>query len=262
MKIKVGGVSLYYEVHGQGDPILFIHGFPLSGRMWSPLVEPLRSSWRLIIPDLRGHGQSEATPESSMAQYADDLVAVLDAAAPNKPAVIVGLSMGGYIAFEFYRRHRARIRALILADTRAGADTPEGVRGRLQTAEQVMKDGSRVIADAMIGKLFAPTVAPAIRDQWREIMSNTSPVGVAAALHAIAARPDSTPTLAAISVPTLIVVGDHDVITPPVEAEKLHAGIAGSRLEIIAGAGHVPPVETPDGFARCVQTFLRSLKST
>lgn len=256
---RAAGCELYYEASGQGPPLMFVHGFPLSGRMWQPTVERISAAYRCIVPDLRGHDRSSATPTADMARYADDLAAVLDADGERRPVVLVGLSMGGYIAFEFFRRHRQRISALVLADTRAGADTQEARTKREETAQAVEKGGSRVVADAMVDKLFAPGAAASLRNEWHEIMSRTQPMGVAAALRAMAARPDSTPTLSKIDCPVLIVVGEHDTITPPDVHREMHAAITGSRLESIADAGHLSPLEKPDRFAAALTAFLNTM---
>ncbi len=253
---KSNGINITYEVHGRGDPVLFIHGFPLSRELWRPMIEPMSDRFTLIMPDLRGMGDSEATCDASMADYSDDLAALLEVIGEKRPAAVVGLSMGGYVAFEFYRRHRDRVRALVLADTRAEADTPESAKTRLETAEKVMREGSGVVADAMAAKLFARSASPALVEEWRAIMTATKPMGVAAALKAMASRPDSTPTLKDIVVPTLIVVGEEDAITPPPLSRAMHAGIAGSRIRMIPECGHMPPVERPDAFSRAVGELL------
>ncbi len=256
MIARVNNIDLYYVTHGRGEPILFVHGFPLSGEMWNPAVERLSNRWTCIVPDLRGHGRSGVSAEASMAAYADDLAGLLDAIGDKRRVALVGLSMGGYTAFEFFRRHRSRLRLLVLADTRATADTPEAAAKRETTAAAVLKDGSKVVADAMIGNLFAPTASADLKAQWHAIMTRTPPQGVAAALHALAARPDSTPTLAKIDLPTLIIVGEQDAITPPDASRDMHAKIAGSTLEIIPNAGHMAPVEQPQAFASAMQRFL------
>jgi len=256
MRATINGIAMNYEVHGEGTPVLFVHGFPLSGEMWKSAAAELKGTYKVIVPDLRGHGGSEATKEVSMADYANDLAVLLVHLGEARPAVVVGLSMGGYVAMEFYRRHRKHVRALVLVDTRAEADTPEGARGRKDTAEKVLKDGSKVVADAMIGKLFAPDVAVSLKDKWQATMASTPPQGVAAALHAMAGRIDSTTTLQSIDVPVLIVVGDKDVITPPELAQKMNAAAKGSQLEVITGAGHMAPVEKPEVFNPILKKFL------
>jgi pimeloyl-ACP methyl ester carboxylesterase len=195
-----------------------------------------------------------------MSEFADDLRALLEHVVGGAPACVVGLSMGGYIALEFFRRHRASVRSLVLADTRATADTPEVAAGRRQLADRVLAEGSGLVADAMIEKLFAPQAPVELRQNWHAILSSTSPVGVAAALRGMAGRPDSTGTLERIDVPTLVVVGDQDVITPPSDARAMHQAIRGSRLEVIAGAGHMTPVEAPERFAAVLSAFLRETR--
>lgn len=259
MKADINGINLHYEVHGHGQPVLFIHGFPLSGELWAPAVERLGDGCTLVVPDLRGLGQSEATDDCSMGDYADDLNCLLDAIGETSPAIVVGLSMGGYIAFEFHRRYPERLRALVLADTRAVADTQEAAKARIVLAQRVLREGSSVVADAMLEKLFAPDASLKLRETWRRIMAASNPKGVAAALQAMGRRPDSIETLGTIEVPTLIIVGEKDALTPPADARTMQEGIAGSRLETIPGAGHMTPMEAPDRFAEVLREFVASL---
>jgi 3-oxoadipate enol-lactonase len=259
VKATINGVSLNYEVHGAGPSVLFIHGFPFSGKMWEPLIEPMSDEYRLIIPDLRGHGESEASEEASMGQYVEDLVALLDEVGVKEPVVVVGLSMGGYIAFEFFRRYPERIHALVLADTRPQADTEEAREGRYETASRVLEEGSQVVAESMVQKLFASATPESLRAAWREQMAATPPEGVAAALRAMAERPDSTETLEALNRPVLIVVGEEDSITPPADAERMHELIPGSDLEVVPNAGHMTPVEQPERFTAILLQFLDEL---
>jgi 3-oxoadipate enol-lactonase len=260
VKATVNGIDLHYEDHGTGRPVLFIHGFPLSGRMWEHLVTPLSGTYRLIIPDLPGLGSSEASAETSMARYADVLVELLDALDEGRPVALVGLSMGGYVAFEFYRRHRRSVRALVLADTRAKPDTEQARQQREQDAQKVLRQGCAELAEAMLDKLFTPRASPQLRETWRGIMASSPPEGVAAALRAMAGRADSQPTLATIDVPALIIVGEDDVLTPVIEAQTMHEGIAGSRLVVVPGAGHLSPVEQPRLFAEALHKFLDSVE--
>lgn len=259
MRAHVNGIDMYYEVHGAGRPLLFVHGFPLSGRMWMPAVERLKSSHRCIVPDLRGLGRSSATESAGMKAYADDLTALLDEMAEVRPVVLVGLSMGGYIAFEFFRRHRDRLRALVLADTRANDDPPDAKAKREDMAKAVAEKGSKVAADAMIDKLFAPGVNPSLRQEWHDIMTSIPPTGVIAAIRAMADRPDSRPTLDGIDLPTLLAVGEHDGITPPDVHREMQAAIAGSRLEVVSGAGHMMPLERSEEFCRLMTDFIAKL---
>ncbi len=258
-RVNVNGVNLACDLHGSGEPILFIHGFPLSGRLWDHVVEPMRDTWRLIIPDLRGMGRSQVTPDASMATYADDLAALLDAIGEQRPAVVVGLSMGGYIAFEFYRRHAERVRALVLADTRAEADTPQKAADRAAMADRVLCEGSAIVAAAMLPALFGSKASADLKHTWKELISNTGPTGTVAALHAMRQRPDSTTTFDDIQVPTLVVVGEDDALTPPADARSMHRGIAGAQLRLIPDAGHMTPVEQPGQFVRALRHFVDAL---
>ena len=280
MQVPVADTTLYTEVSGNGPPVLFVHGFPVDGTMWRPTVERLERTWRCIVPDLRGLGRSPASAQVSIARFADDLAELLDVlpaaeppatgqpsrlrpvsrptAAPA-PVVLVGLSMGGIIAFEFFRRHREKLRALVLCNTRANADTPEGVARRTALAEAVLRDGSRVAADAMIDTVFAPQAPAELKAHWHGVMAAMPPVGVAAASRALAERRESFSTLPTIDCPTLVVAGDADGITPPAGLREIHAQIPRARLAVIAGAGHVPPVEQPDAFAAVLRGFLESL---
>jgi len=240
-------------------PVLFVHGFPITGEMWYAAAESIADRWRSIVPDLRGHGQTQPTPEASMSQYAADLLALLDALSEKRPVVLVGLSMGGMIAFEFFRRHRDRLRALVLCNTRAIPDTPEGVAKREAVAQTALRDGSAAVVDAMLPSLFGPAIPDDLRRRWRDIMARTPPLGVAAAARALAYRPDSRPTLPQIDVPTLVVAGDADKLTPLEQLEEIHRGIPGSRLVVISQAGHVPPIEQPRAFNAELRRFLDEL---
>jgi len=242
--------------------VLCVHGFPLSHQMWLPVGEHLWDTCRLIMPDLRGHGRSAVTDEASMRLYADDLAGLLDVVAPGEPVAVCGLSMGGYIAFEFFRQYSSRVRALVLADTRAEADSAEAAANRQRLAQRVLAEGSHVVADDMVEKLFGPAASAALRQRWRDIMASTAPAGVAAALWAMAERQDSTATLKEIDVPALVIVGEDDRITPPSVARNMHANIRDARLHVIPDAGHVPPVETPRALASLLRQFVEKLPSS
>jgi len=196
-----------------------------------------------------------------MDRYADDVVAVLDTLQIER-AVIVGLSLGGYVSFALWRRHRDRVRALVLADTRAGGDTVETVARRHELIELAETQGSAAVANAQIAGLVGKTTRdkrPDIYDSVHRMMSQAPETGVVGSLEAMIARPDSTPTLATIDVPTLIIVGDEDVATPPKEARQMHAAIRGSRLEVLRQAGHLSNLERPASFNAVVTEFSRQL---
>lgn len=257
-EFEIDAVRLVCDTFGAGPPILFVHGFPLDGRMWHPAVERLAARFRCIVPDLRGFGRSGTSPQASMTRFADDLAALLDHLRENQPVVLCGLSMGGIIGFEFFRRHRARLAGLILCNTRAKPESPEGVVRREKTATDVLRDGSRTIADAMIGSILAPTAPEALRQWSHAMMASQPPIGVAASARALGTRPDSYPTLARIDLPTLVIAGSHDTITPPPTLSEIAAGIPGARLVTIENSGHLSPAEQPDAFAAAVMNYAGS----
>ena len=264
------GARLSYTVTGDaaGEPVLFLHGFPLSSALWVDVAGHLTGGGvRCIVPDLRGHGASEVGADgieergsASLSRFAHDAAELLDEIGERRPVTVVGMSMGGYTALEFYRLFRGRVRALVLANTRANADTPEGARAREIQALGVLREGSAEgLAETMAAKLFSPEAPEDLRSRWRGIIAGANPRGVAFALRAMASRPDSTPTLTAITVPRLIIVGQDDQITPPDVARGMHERVAGSRLEVASGAGHMTPVERPEWFAGVLRSFVQSL---
>ena len=266
MREIVNGISMHVRVLGPADglPLLLIHGFPLTGEIWSPVASLLEDQFRLIIPDLRGFGQSElaeqhepgVVPAMSIAQYADDLFVMLEEIGEQRPMVVVGLSMGGYIAMEFHRRFTSAVRALALVDTRAEPDTPERAQERLAAAERVRNEGSGVIANSIVDKLFAPGAPSVLREQWHRIMMQLRPEAIAAALLAMAARGGYMDMLHTILCPTLIIVGEQDIITPPADAQTLKRGILISEVEVIPEAGHLTPIEQPERLSATITRFL------
>jgi 3-oxoadipate enol-lactonase len=259
---KVRGTQLYYLDQGAGQPVLLVHGFPLDHSMWAEQLPALSANYRLIIPDLRGFGRSEVTEGTvTMEQYADDLAALLDELAIRDPLVFCGLSMGGYIAWQFWKRHAARLRSLILCDTRAAADTSDAARGRLETAEKVLTQGPQVVVDAMLGKVFAEETIrsqPAIVDRIRQVMQSTSPAGIAAALRGMAKRPDMTNELSSIQVPALVVCGEHDAITKLAEMREISQALPRARFVEVPRAGHMSPLEQPQIVNSAVLDFLKA----
>lgn len=258
--IDIPGATLSVADVGQGSPILFVHGFPLDHTMWRNQLAELSRDHRCIAPDLRGFGQSSVTAgKVSMEQFADDLAALLDVLGVTEPVVLCGLSMGGYIAWQFVRRHVARLRALILCDTRAVPDSPEAVANRLKLAEDVVRLGPELVANAMLPRLFAPNTS-AHRPDWvhelRQVMLATNPQGIAAASRGMADRGDARPLLQTIDCPTLVIVGEHDVISPSAEMRELASAIPRSDFQIIADAGHMAPLEQPLATNAVIRQFL------
>lgn len=255
------GHAIGFDDVGTGIPVLFLHGFPHNRSLWAPQLGALATAARTISMDLHGFGESVPGGASAMDAYADDAAALLDVMGIDR-AVVAGLSMGGYAAFAFWRRHHTRVRALALCDTRAGADSDASRVSRREMQALVRKQGSSAMANQLISGMVGPTTRlknPELVDQLHRMMSLAPEEGVVGALEAMITRPDSTPTLATIDVPTLIVVGDEDMLTPVKEARAMHLAIDGSRLEIIAGAGHVSNAERPAAFNHVLSEFLISL---
>lgn len=262
MQAKIDGIALAYDDSGSGAPVVLLHAFPLSKAMWRAQADALGDAYRVIAPDLRGHGESARAGDSAtMDEMADDVLALLDRLGLGRVA-LGGLSMGGYVALNLARRYPGRLAALILADTRAGADSAEGREGRAATARKALEQGAAAIADQLLPKLLAPATQrdrPGLAGEVRALIEATSPQAIAAASHGMAARADSTPALAAISVPTLILVGAEDALTPPGESEAMRAAIPGARLAIIPGAGHLSNLEQPAAFNQALRGFLDGL---
>ncbi len=263
MKITLPEFSMAYEDQGHGQPLLFIHGFPLNRQMWQPQIETLYTSLRVLAPDLRGHGETQPTHAPySMDMLADDCATFLDAIGVTQPVVVCGLSMGGYITLAFYRRHHARVAGLILAATRASADTPEGKANRDKSVEQVRELGSQPVVASMLPKMMAPSTYsthPDLVTRVQKIMAVTSPEGMVGALLGLKERPDSTAMLGQIDVPTLILHGLDDQLIPVKEAEVIHAGIKNSHLHLLQDAGHLLNLEQPALFNQVVADFLETL---
>lgn len=257
MQTTVDGIRLAYSDRGQGLPLLFVHGFPLSRECWQPQVDSLSSVCRTIAPDLRGFGDSDATSGTiTMDRFADDLASllgVLEAA----PAVLVGHSMGGYVAFAFARRHAELLRGLVLVATRAGQDTPEAAAGRRAAAENVRVDGIQTVIDSMAPKMLAPDNENGdMETAVRGFMTSSSRDGVIGALLGMAERPISLPTLRQIEVPTLVVTGDADEIIDPAESQSMADAIPGAQLLVIPNAGHLVAYERPAVFNRGLLDWL------
>ena len=262
MKATLGGTEIDYDARGTGPALLFLHAFPLGLFMWDGQAEAFSGDHRVVRFDARGFGGTPAdeTP-LTMDQIADDGAALLGLLGIEK-AVVAGCSMGGYAAFAFARRHPERLEGLVLQDTRAGADTEDARAYRATLAAKVLEEGPRAAADAFLPKLVGETTRrdnPALVAQLGERILATPASGIAQALLGLGARPDSTETLEHIGVPTLVVVGEEDVLTPPSEAKKIAGGIAGSRLEVIPRAGHLSNLENPEAFDAALRGFLGSL---
>lgn len=260
MELQINGIRLYYVQAGQGTPLLFVHGFPLDHAIWQAQLEGLADIAHVIAPDLRGFGRSDA-PEGvyTMDMQAQDLCALLDELRVER-AVVCGLSMGGYIALAFWRKYAARVRGLILVDTRAGADAPAARQGRLEMADKVRQQGAASVAEAMMPRLLAESTRqtlPHVVEFTRTMILRQPINGIVGAQLGMAERPDSTPLLSTISAPTLCVFGAEDVITPvEPEGKSLAAAIPGAKLVVIPNAGHLSNLEQPKVFNAAVREFL------
>lgn len=259
MYIENNAIKIHYSVRGTGLPVLFLHAFPLAGAMWEPQRTMLEGGFRVIVPDLRGFGRSDVpTDISTMDHMVDDLQALLRQLDLDK-VVLVGLSMGGYIAFQFLRRSPRQVQALVLAATRATPDTAEAQAGRETMAVLAETQGAAPIADQMLPRLLGPDATEEVRAQVRQMIEATPPQGIAAALRGMAVRHDSTDLLDTIRVPTLLIGGEQDALTPPTTMQEMQNAIDGSSLTLVAGAGHLPNLEQPEVFNTALLKFLQRL---
>jgi 3-oxoadipate enol-lactonase len=259
----VNGITLAYSDSGAGLPIVLLHAFPLNRTMWAEQETALSSQFRVITVDLRGHGESDAPLwHYTLDQAADDVRALLDHLAITQ-ALFVGLSMGGYVLLAFYRKYADRVKGMVLADTKAQADTPEGKAGRFQMAQITYKQGPSAIADIMIPKLLSPATIqsrPEIAQRVRAMIEGNQISGIAGDLMAMAERPDSVPLLKQIACPTQIIVGELDQATPPADAKLMAEQIPHARLAIIPGAAHLANIEQSEAFTRLIEEFSSDLK--
>ncbi|WP_455246024.1 alpha/beta fold hydrolase [Petrachloros mirabilis] len=262
MKTHINGITLAYDDNGSGIPLVFLHAFPLNRTMWAQQKQALSSRFRTILIDLRGHGESEAPLwHYTLEQAADDVCALLDQISIPR-AVFVGLSMGGYILFALYRKYPERVTGLVLADTRAQADTLEGIQGRFQMAQTAYREGPSAIANLMLSKLLSRATLqekPEIVQRVRRMIEDNEISGIAGDLMAMAERPNSVPFLKQITCPTQIIVGELDQATPPSEAKLMAEQIPGARLALIPNAAHLANIEQPDAFNQILAEFATEL---
>lgn len=254
-------VAIALDVQGDGPPVLFIHGFPLDRTMWRP-VTALLSGWRRIAPDLRGFGLSDVPATFSMPDYADDLAALLDALHLPQ-AVVCGLSMGGYVAFELLRRHPQKVRALILANTRAEGDDQQAKQRRDEMIGLVQREGSGALAHLLVPQLLAPAnlaAMPQVVESLRATIASNPAPGLIGALKAMRDRADYRSLLKEICVPTLVIGGREDRLVPPESARRLAREVPGAQLTLIPDAGHLTPLEQPVATSRVIAEFLQALQ--
>jgi pimeloyl-ACP methyl ester carboxylesterase len=261
-RIKSGDAEIVYWALGDGPPVLLLHPFPANHEFWLPVAEALATRYRILLPDLRGHGESDAGDgPATMEKHASDIAHVLDDAEVGR-VPIVGVSIGGYAIFEFWRRFRGRVAALGLCNTKAPADGPEARAARLQAANEVLERGTESFFQSIIAKVMAKTtreMRPDLLDGALRMMRTMSAEDVAQVQRGMAARPDSVETLKTINVPALLITGDEDELTGVNEAELMRQYISGSQLRVIPKAGHYSPWEQPEQISKLLRQFLDSL---
>lgn len=247
---------------GQGPVVVLLHAFPLDRSMWLPQIDPLADQYRVIAPDLPGFGDSTLKPDASMDGFADAVAEHLDEKEISEPVVLGGLSMGGYVALAFARRYPQRLRALVLADTRAEADGEAARANRDKMITLASHSPASAVIEQLVPKLIGPEALkskPELVEAVVKLGSAQRPEAIVAALKALRDRPDATPGLASIRVPTLVLVGKHDALTPPDVAKHLADGIPNARLGVIERAGHLANAEEPRAFNDMLLAFLAAV---
>ncbi len=261
-QIKSGDAEIAYRMLGEGPPVVLLHPFPANHEFWLPVAEALSTRYRVILPDMRGHGDSGVGDgPATMEKHAADIARVMDDAEIGR-APLVGVSIGGYALFEFWRRHRGRAAALVLCNTKAPADSGEARAGRLQAANDVIDRGTEPFFQSMVPRLLGKNTCesrPDLVEGALRMMRKMSPEDVAQVQRGMAARPDSVDTLKTINAPTLIVTGDEDILTGVNEAELMRQHISGSQLRVIPKAGHYAPWEQPEEAGKLLRQFLGRL---
>jgi len=261
-RIPSDDAEIFYEANGSGSPVVLLHPFPVHHEFWAPHAQMLSSRYRLIMPDLRGHGESSlGSGPATMQKHAADIARVMDDAGIDR-APLVGVSIGGYAIFEFWRRFRDRVSALVLCNTKAQSDAPEARANRLQVADDVLQRGTEQFFEGMAQKVLGETTRrsrPDLVEGALRMMRKMSAENVAGVQRGMAERPDSVPTLKTITVPTLIITGDEDLMTGLPEAELMKANIPGSQMKVVAKAGHYSPWEQPEEVGKLLRQFLDSV---
>jgi len=261
-RIRSGDAEIAYAVLGDGPPPVLLHPFPAHHELWLPAAQVLASRYRVILPDLRGHGESDVGEgPATMQKHAVDLTRVLDETGVGR-AVFCGVSIGGYILFEFWRRYRPRVEALVLCDTRSQGETTESRATRLKSAADVLEQGTEKFVDGMIPRMLGKTTLatrPDLIDGARRMMLKMSSDDIVQVQGGMAERPDSTPTLKTIDVPTLILIGEQDTVTTVADGESMRQNIPGSQFKVIAKAGHYAVWERAEEVGKVLRQFVDSL---
>ncbi|MGZ5384282.1 MAG: alpha/beta fold hydrolase [Acidimicrobiia bacterium] len=258
--VEIGETTLAYQSRGVGELAVFVHGFPLDHRLWLDQLNALGDLRQCVAPDLRGSGWSDPVTARvlAMEQLADDLADLIEHLG-QVAADVVALSMGGYAALALWERHPGRVRSLVLMDTRSGADSEAGRAARRDTAERVTEEGPGALVPDLQKALLAPGAGLAARVRLRSMVEATASETIVASLEGMARRADRTNILSSITVPTLVMVGEADGLAPPDVAEHMAELIPGSQLVVIPGAGHLPPIETPDAVSEALRGFWEEI---
>jgi 3-oxoadipate enol-lactonase len=258
--VRVRDLEMAVLEEGAGLPLVLVHGFPLDHSMWKYQIAEFAQHCRVIAPDLRGFGATTATAgTSTMEQMADDLAALLDELGVHEQVLFCGLSMGGYIGWQFARKYESRLKALVACDTRAIADSAEQAASRHELAERVLREGPAPVAETMLPKLFAGETQerrPDLVRETKDVILRTNPEGIAAALRGLAGRPDVTEMLPKIEVATLVIVGEHDAISTPDEMQGIAESIPNAAWVFVPHAGHLSPLENPDVFNEALAQYI------
>ncbi len=261
-KVRCDDAEIFYAVTGSGPSVVLLHPFPANHELWLPVAQMLASRYRLIMPDLRGHGESSlGSGPATMEKHASDVARVMDAAGADR-APLIGVSIGGYAIFEFWRRFRDRVTTLVLCNTKAQADAPEARANRLHAADDVLQRGTVPFFESMLQKLLGETTRrsrPDLVEGVLSMMHKMSAEDVAGVQRGMADRPDSVPMLRTITVPTLIIIGDEDILTGVPDAELMKRNVPGSQMKVVAKAGHYSPWEQAEEVGRLLRQFLDSV---
>jgi 3-oxoadipate enol-lactonase len=265
MELVANGIKMRFVELGDHTalPVVFVHGMTFDHEMWQPQIELLRETCHVVAYDFRGHGKSEAGDgQFTYRQLVEDLIALLDHLGIHR-AVLCGLSMGGAISLRTIEMFPQRVRALILCDTTGNPDSNQSKYWREKAIQSIKQEGLRSFADDFLKSIFAPSTFethPDIIERMRHTIVSSSPLGIRGALLAQAARTDLNPALPNIGVPTLIMVGEEDSLTPPAIAQAMHESIKGSELRIIPNAGHMSNLENTEAFNKHLLEFLRNIE--
>ena len=257
---QLGARTIRYLEAGAGWPVVLLHAFPLSADMWRPQLERVPEGWRLLAPDLRGFGPAATAPADCLEDMAADVSVLLDALQIDS-ATVGGLSMGGYVTLALFRLEPERFTGMVLANTRAAADSEDGRAARDRMSALVRESGPPAVADQMLPKLLGETsqrTRPHLAPLLRSLIERNRTAGIDGAIQAMKNRPDSTALLPRISCPTLVIAGVEDTIIPVSESEAMHAAIARAQLVKLPASGHLSSLETPDEFSRALGDFLHA----